>query len=148
MLTSCVIFRSAMSVFMSFLKMVWALFKSCCYWNIIIRRGIFIFLNHNLFCNLSARKWFRINLRSIILISNGRRQYLEEEQLTLLEENFIGSVKEMNLKRIQKLGRTNIIFSIRHLLEIRFVILSKLDVVRKKHDNWWSDNLWSMPKPI
>ena len=74
----------------------------------------------------------RINLRSIILISNGRRQYLEEEQLTLLEENFIGSVKEMNLKRIQKLGRTNIIFSIRHLLEIRFVILSKLDVVRKK----------------
>ena len=125
MLTSCVIFRSAMSVFMSFLKMVWALFKSCCYWNIIIR-------NHNLFCNLSARKWFRINLRSIILISNGRRQYLEEEQLTLLEENFIGSVKEMNLKRIQKLGRTNIIFSIRHFLEIRFVILSKLDVVNAK----------------
>ena len=132
MLTSCVIFRSAMSVFMSFLKMVWALFKSCCYWNIIIRRGISKKFNHNLFCNLSARKWFRINLRSIILISNGRRQYLEEEQLTLLEENFIGSVKEMNLKRIQKLGRTNIIFSIRHFLEIRFVILSKLDVVNAK----------------
>ena len=49
-----------------------------------------------------------------------------------MEENFIGSVKEMNLKRIQKLGRTNIIFSMWHLLEIRFVILSKLDVVRKK----------------